>query len=203
MESSLLKKDWNEVRSFFGGETRKHSLLRYITLLLFIVAYFVYESRKLGAGNGFLVTVLTWSFFVFCTPIADAGFILAFPVRLLAGIRMLYTQLASYVVALVIVILTLLYSPGIYGATLILRLFNKILLNPFPYWIILVLSLAGTLFSIYFGDELMDVARHRDRKKYHKHLNKYKIIVTLFIIAATITIYYFLLNEMGIKIPLG
>lgn len=148
------------------------------------------------------MTILTWSFFVFCTPIADAGFILAFPVRLLAGIRMLYTQIASYIIAFFIVMLTLAYSSEIYQTTLILKLFNTILLNPYPYWIIMLLSLAGTLFSIYFGDELIDVARHKDRKKYHRHLNKYKIILTLFIIAATVTIYYFLLNQMGINIPL-
>ena len=185
-----------------GQETKRHSLLRYIILLLFIVGYFIYESGKLGAGGGFLVTILTWSFFVFCTPVADAGFILAFPIRLLVGVRMVYTQIVSYIIALIIVILTLIYQSAIYNTNLILKLFYTILLNPNPYWLIMILSLIGTLFSIYFGDELIDVSRYKERQKYHRHLNKYKIVATIFIIVLTIDLYSFLLNKIGVHIPL-
>ena len=184
MKSILLSRlfpRWSLKETYLKEETKRHSLLRYIILVFFIVVYFLYESRKLGTTNGFLVTILTWSFFIFCTPVADAGFILAFPIRLLIKVRMIYTQIVSFGIALVIVLLTLAYQPAIYNTSLILKLFYTILLNPYPYWLIIILSLVGTIFSIYFGDELMDVSHHQERRKYHRHLDKYRIVSAAFV----------------------
>lgn len=159
-------------------------------------------SLKFGTKNGFFVTVLTWSFFVFCTPIADAGFILAFPVRLLLKVRMRYTQLASFVIALFLNFYTFFFLPEEYSKTVILNLFYHILSQPFPFWGIILLSIIGTIFSIYFGDELIDVTKHSKRKKYHKHKAKYQIIVAVFVLAVTLVLYDFLLKKLGVNIPL-
>jgi len=92
--------------------------------------------------------------------------------------------------------------PSAYNSTIILKLFYHILSQPFPFWGIMILSLIGTLFSIYFGDEMVDVSSHKQRKKYHKHFNKYKVIILIFIITVTITLYRFLLEKLGVRIPL-
>lgn len=199
---SLIKKDWTAIMNFLKYETRKHSSLRYIFLFLILISYFAYSVNQYGTGKGILITVLTWSFFVFSTPIADAGFIVAFPTRLLFKVRMIYSQIAVFFIAGIINAFILVQNPHIYNSTFILKLFYKILTNPYPFWGIIILSAIGTFFSIYFGDELIDVTSHRDRKKYHKHLNKYKIIVFIFLIAMTIILYNFLLKNLGIKIPL-
>ena len=183
-------------------ETKKHTLVRYILLILFVAGYFLFTINKFGFQNGFLVSGLTWSFFVFCTPIADAGFILAFPVRLLIGIRMIYTQIFSFILAFFITIFAINYNIAIFQKTLILNLYHQILFQPFPFWIIIILSLAGTFFSIYFGDELIDVSTHKEREKYHKHVNRHKIIASLSIFLLTVVVYKFLLNRVGIDIPL-
>ena len=171
-------------------------------LFLFLLAYLFYTIHKFGLENGLWTTGLTWSFFVFCTPIADAGFILAFPVRLLIGVRMMYTQIASFFIALAITLPAIFARPVIFQKTLMLELYYRILTDPIPYWTIIILSLIGTIFSIYFGDELVDVSTHAERAKYHKHINKYKIIISLFIFFATLGVYNFLLHQTGIKIPL-
>ena len=202
MINSLIKKDWKKIKCFFECETRKHSSFRYILLFLILVSYFIYAIDKFGTSNGILVTILTWSFFVFSTPIADAGFIVAFPTRLLLKVRMIYSQIAVFFIAGIINIFVLAQNPGIYNTTFILKLFYKILTNPYPFWGIIILSAIGTFFSIYFGDELIDVTKHKDRIKYHKHLNKYKFILFLFVIVITIVLYNFLLNNLGINIPL-
>jgi len=183
-------------------ETKKHSLIKFIGLALVVIFYFVFISIKLGTGNGIFVTVLTWSFFVFCTPIADAGFLLAFPVRMLTGIRMMNTQLFSFVLAFILNLYAFFYVPSIYDSTVILSLFHNILSQPFPFWGIIVLSLIGTLLSIYFGDEMVDVSSHRQRRKYHKHFYKYQIVVFIFLIIITITLYDLLLKKLGVNIPL-
>ena len=189
-----------KVSDFLVHETKKHTLIKFIGLLLIVFAYSIFMSIKLGAEGGVLVTILTWTFFIFCTPIADAGFILAFPVRILTGVRMIYTQLFSFVLAFFINIYTFFYAPSIYNNTIILKLFYSILSEPFPFWLIILLSLVGTVLSIYFGDELIDVTHHKKREKYHKHLNKYQIIVFIFLIGFTFFLYNFLLKNLGINI---
>jgi len=183
-------------------ETKKHTLVRYFLLLTFIVIYVYYTINEFGFNNGIFVSALTWSFFVFCTPIADAGFILAFPIRVLIGVRMVYTQITSFLLALFFTLGAIIYNPMIFQNTLILKLYHQILYNPYPNWIIIVLSLFGTFFSIYFGDELMDVSAHKERSLYHQHKSKHKIIISLSIFVLTIIVYNFLLHQIGIEIPL-
>ncbi len=176
--------------------------MRLFGFLVFIVVYFFYVSLKFGAGNGFLITLLTWSFFVLCTPIADAGFILALPARLFFGLRMIYTQIIVYFIAIGINLFSLAHLNYLYNNTLVLKLFRQILTTSWPDWLIIFLSLIGTFLSIYFGDELLDVSKHSQRHKYHKHMNKYHLIVIAFIVILTIIVYNFLLKQIGINIPL-
>ena len=191
-----------KLSEYLTHETKKHSLIRFMGLVVIVIAYLVFMSMKLGTGTGIFVTIMTWTFFIFCTPIADAGFLLAFPVRVLMGFRMMYTQLLSFVLAFGINLYAYFITPSIYNETIILKLFHQILSHPFPFWGIILLSLIGTLFSIYFGDELVDVSSHSQREKYHKHLNKYQIIIFLFVMGITIILYNFLLTNLGINIPL-
>jgi len=181
-------------------ETKKSVLSRFLIILLILAIYFIFVSIRYGLNNGFMVTLLTWSFFVFCTPIADAGFLLDFPIRLITKIRMVFSEIFVWAIALIINIYALTFRKEIYQKTILLKIFKHILLNPFPFYSIIFLSALGTFLSIYFGDELIDVAKHKERKKYIKHKNKYKLIVVLFIIAVVIFFYEHLIKELGIKI---
>ena len=197
-----LTEIWKESFSFLESETKKHTFIKYVLLLIVILGYFFYAVRKYGAGNGFLVTLLTWSFFVFCTPIADAGFLIDFPVRLITKMRMIHSEMMVWSFATILNLYAYFHNSQIYTKTIILQLFHKILSHPYPFWGIIFLSAAGTFLSIYFGDELLDVSMHKERLKYIRHMNKYKIIVFAFIIAMTLLIYNFLLNNLGINLPL-
>ncbi len=202
MGLSVFKKRWKSIIKFFESETKKHVFLRYGLIALVLLMYFFYAQNKFGTGDGLLVTFLTWSFFVFCTPIADAGFLIDLPVRLITKLRMVYSEMIVWSVATILNVSVILTDPTLYDKTILLKLFYKILVNPYPFWGIIILSAIGTFFSITFGDELMDVARHKDRSKYKKHSNKHKLIIFIFIIVMTIVLYNFLLNSFGIKFPL-
>ena len=191
-----------KLSEFLVHETKKHSLLKFVNLVVVVAFYLVFMSIKLGTKTGIFATTLTWSFFVFCTPIADAGFLLAFPVRVFTGIRMIYTQLFSYILALGINLYAFFYASSIYSKSTVLNLFYHILSQPFPFWGIIIISFIGTLLSIYFGDEMIDLSSHSQREKYHKHINKYQIIVFTFVIFFTIILYNFLLKKIGLKIAL-
>lgn len=182
-------------------ETHRETLFKFIALALFLIGYFLYMSWKHEASTGFAVALLTWSFFVLCTPVADGGFILAFPVRLLFGINMSITQVVLWFVAIGLNIFMLISSSDTYDLTFLTRLLKHILTTPYPYWSILILSAMGTFLSIYFGDEMMDVTSHKDRVKHHRHGAKYRSVLVAGLSILTVVSYYYLLNSLHIVLP--
>ena len=192
-------KDYVKKSKILTHETKRVSLKRFLLLVAVIISYFIFVSIKFGLNQGFMVTILTWSFFVFCTPIADAGFLLDFPVRLITRIRMIHSEMMVWSIASLLNIFSLIFNRKIYERTILLKLLKHVLLHPFPFWAIIALSAIGTYLSIYFGDELMDVSKNKYRKKYMKHKNKYKLVLIIFIVVVIIILYDFLLKKLGIK----
>lgn len=181
-------------------ETHRETLYKFLLLLGVLILYFSYLSYEYGILTGGTVAVLTWSFFVLCTPIADAGFLLDFPIRLLFQIRMLYSEIFVWTTAISINAYALTYKPTSYDKTFLTILLKKIIMTPIPYWSIIIMSCIGTFLSIYFGDEMLDVFRHKDRTKYHEHSFKLKIIVVISLFILIFFTYYFLLDTLHIQI---
>jgi hypothetical protein len=182
-------------------QTHKESLWRFIALAFVLVAYFGFMSWKYDAATGALLALLGWSFFVLCTPVADGGFIVAFPVRLLFGTRMFTTQIAVWCLAIVVNIAAIQLVPASYEKTELTKLLFTILTTPWPYWSIIAIAAAGTGLSIWFGDEMMDVTNHADRIKQHKHGFKHRTLIVLGLGVLAVLAYYHLLTDFGIVIP--
>ncbi len=150
---------------------KSHSPYRFISLLAVLVGYFMYLSMKFDFATGGMVSALTWSFFVLCTPVADAGFLLDFPIRLLFGLKMFVTELMVWILAIIINLVMLAANPAIYDTTALTAIFKRILVTPYPYWGIIVLCGIGTFLSVYFGDEVMDKITHRGEVvPHHMHV---------------------------------
>jgi len=182
-------------------ETKKKALFKFLIIFFIVITYFVFESFHFGIQNGFFITLLTWSFFVLCTPIADGGFLIDFPVRLFTNFRMVYSEIIVWVSAISINIYAFFFRSFSYDETVLLQLFHHILSQPIPFWVIIVLSCIGTFISIKFGDELIDVVTHKQRLLYKKHKNKYKIILLIFIFLLILVLYDFLLKRLGVHMP--
>lgn len=154
--------------------------IKFILLCVILLSYFLYLSYQYDLLTGGVASLITWSFFVLCTPIADAGFLLDFPLRILFGIRMVLSEIVVWVIAIIINVFSFMYLEGIYETTLITQTMQVILTTPFPYWFVILLSGVGTFLSIRFGDELMDVLHHTDRYFYLRHHFKHEIILFIF-----------------------
>ena len=89
---------------------QRQVLTKFLLLLMLMVSYFAYLSYEYDLLTGGIAALLTWSFFVLCTPIADAGFLLDFPLRLLFGIRMIWSEMAVWGIASVINIMSLSFA---------------------------------------------------------------------------------------------
>lgn len=174
-------------------------LIKFFLLSLVLFAYFVYLSWQYDFLTGGVAALITWSFFVLCTPIADAGFLLDFPIRVLFGIRMVFSEIAVWAIAICINIFALIYFKEFYETTLITQIMKVILNTPYPYWLIIVLSGFGTFLSIRFGDELMDVLHHKDRYFYLRHHFKHEIVLFVFFLFVLFS-YYEIMLMLGITI---
>ncbi len=162
-------------------------------MLAVVVAYGAFALYKFGVQDGLAVTALTWSFFVFATPIADAGFLVGFPLRLLLGIRMLSSQIGVWVVALLMNVLALTVDSGIYSKTPLLELFHKILATPWPLWSILIISAIGTLVTIKFDDDAIDIASSKQKGRLLKE-RKRAVVINLSTFAAAVLLYVIVLT---------
>ncbi|MBN1175147.1 hypothetical protein JXA48_00740 [Candidatus Woesearchaeota archaeon] len=185
-------------------QLHKNPLVKFIAVFLIFVIYSIFSMFKFGASDGLLVGLMTWTFFVLCTPVADAGFILDLPIRVLTGIRMVYSEIIVWTIAIGSNLIVHFANPTIYERTGLLSLFQHIISHPWPFWIIIILSAGGTFLSLVFGDELMDISyEHKKEREHHKrHKHKYRMILiaTLFIII--LAVYDFLLRTLGVHIPL-
>ncbi len=179
---------------------KREGLIKFLLLLCVLLGYTGYLSWEYGFATGGLVAALTWSFFVLCTPVADAGFLLDFPVRLITGLRMFFCELIVWTIAISLNLSALYFSPQSYENTFLTSLLHKILTTPWPYWSIIILCACGTFLSIKFGDEMMDVIAHKDRKYHHKHGFKHQLIALAALALLIIWAYYHLIAMLGIEI---
>lgn len=171
--------------------------IKFILLCLILFSYFFYLTYQYDLLTGGVTSLITWSFFVLCTPIADAGFLLDFPLRVLFGIRMVLSEIVVWAIAVLINIFSLIYFREFYETTFVTQTMNVILTTPFPYWLVILLSGIGTFLSIRFGDELMDVLHHKDRHFYFNHHFKHEIILFIFFILVLFG-YYEIISTLGI-----
>lgn len=183
----------------FADKHTREQLIRYLLLLGVLAGYFGYMSYHYGLATGGMSAALTWSFFVLCTPVADAGFLLDFPVRLLTGLRMLLSEIMVWILAFLLNAYAYFFQPGAYEVSALLRVFHHILETPLPNWGIIVLCMAGTFLSVFFGDEIFDVASHKDREKYHAHGFKWKLVAVFAFFGLILVAYTHLIETMGIE----
>lgn len=181
-------------------ETKKEVLTRFTLVLLVFVTYFVFVAYEYGAKEGLWIAWLTWSGFVLGTPIASAGFLVDFPMRMITGIRMLFSEMMVWTVAISLNLYALTFQSHIYQTNTLLKIFHQILIHPIPYWTIIAVSALGTFISIHFGDELLDKRKHHERIFYHRHRNKYRFILFSFLFIFVLIIYHMAMQQLGVKL---
>lgn len=202
MGTRLLAKRRPGRKDIFRHETKREIMTKFLLVSGIFLAYLLFISAKYGIRQGFLVSALTWSFFVLCTPVADAGLLLDLPLRLITRIRMVFLEILVWIVAISLNLYAFFLYPEIYGKTKLLMLFGHIIESPLPFWSIILISAIGTFVSIRFGDELLDKAKHRQRSLYRSDQGRYRLILMAGIFVGTFILYDFLLKELGIEVPL-
>lgn len=191
-----------QLKQFKQHETKKHTLIKFFLLIAIFVWYFIFITQKYSVQDSLFLTLLTRSFFVLCTPVADAGFLIDFPIRLVTKIKMIFSEILVWIIAISLNTYAFFITPEIYTKTKILIFFKHILESPYPFWSIIIISMIGTFVSIKFWDELMDKASHKDRDFYHKHKKIYIIIIMVFLFGISFILYDIILKKFGINLSM-
>jgi hypothetical protein len=113
---------------------------------------------------------------------------------------MVYSELIVWTIALSLNIYFFAYHSAFYNSTIITRAIHQIFSHPYPDWIIIILSAGSTFLSLYFGDELLDVVFHKNRKKYFKYNKWYRFIVVIFVVFLLVFLYRNFLHLFNIEI---
>lgn len=177
-----------------------HGLKKFIVLLIIFFAYAIFVMFKFGVADGLAVTLLTWAFFVTCTPIADAGFILDFPIRLVTGLKMLYSEIIVWVLAIIIILYNLSFNSDVFESFEVLSIFKEIVTTPWPLWGIVIVSGIGTFLSIYIADQIYSMVQ---AKRHHKHIQKMqlrRLFVEVIMFITVLGIYFMMLSLTHISI---
>ena len=175
---------------------KRKSVIKFVLLLAVLVGYFVYLSYEYDIATGSVGALLSWSFFVLCTPIADAGILLDLPIRLLFGIRMVFSELVVWSVAGLINILTFWQAESYYDTTTLTHMLHTILTTPMPYWWIICLSMIGTFLSLMIGDTVVDITGHKGHGRLLNAQSIIKLGVFVSLFVALLVGYYFLIMQL-------
>lgn len=180
-------------------ELKKNNWFRFGVLCLILVMYFLYITYKYDAVTGGVSSLLLWSLFVLCTPIADGGFLLDFPLKILFNIKMFTSEIFVWGIAIISNLIIINFYPDYYNKTTLTKLLYLILSNPYPYWSIILLSGIGTFLSVHFGDEVIDGVQNHNAQRKQRHKNKYHMVLSLTVIIIIVFLYYELLDTLHLE----
>ena len=196
----MIAKNTIHPKHLVEHETKRHVFIKFLILLGILLVYTAYLSYKYGFATGGLLAVISWSFFVLCTPISDAGMLINFPMRVLFKVRMWITESVVWGLAILINVYAVLVTPDIYQNSLLGHIFYGILTQPYPYWSIIILSFFGTFLSVHFADELLDYVKYHEVKKTLKHRIIFEGVVMISIFVLILSTYSILLQKLGVDI---
>ncbi|MFH1393605.1 MAG: hypothetical protein ABIH29_01875 [Candidatus Micrarchaeota archaeon] len=178
---------------------KKSKITKFLLVLGTLAVFLMFMLNKYGFEQGLEITLLVWTFFVLCTPLAAADLLLDVPLRLLSETRMIYSHAIVWFVALAINLGAMHFAPGLYEATPILSLLYHILTNPVPYWGLVGLCLIGTFLSLEVADEVVDEVEDKMEARHHRHHSMLHFFILAALIAGVLIIYDSLLGEMGME----
>lgn len=179
---------------------KSHHMRKFLILCFLMGGYTLYLCLKYDVQQGGISSILTWSFFVLCTPIADAGFLLDFPIRLLMRVPMIISEIFVWALAILVNIVGVYFFADYYQTTELTQIFYHILVTPIPYWSIILLSGVGTFLSLYFGDVVLDSLPKDPARPFYQRLHLKNLMPLLLLFIAIIVLYYFLLQKMDIHL---
>lgn len=145
----------DSIRIFFKNIQNLKGFYKFIIILGIFIFYFIYVASLFGIRDGLSITLLTWAFFVFFTPITDSDILFNFPMKVITNIDMQYTELFVIILGSLIIGSYYIIDVNIFNKTTHTTLIKKIIEHPeFISISIIGLSLFGSLLAAYLENNI-------------------------------------------------
>ena len=131
----------------------KFQALKFSITCLLLVWYYGYLVGEFGLAVATQSILLTWTFFILCTPSTNGGIIIDIPFHVITGKRMLYSEIGIWCCALIYNIFMYHFYPAIYFKNPITDLLHQVLSRPWPYWLIIGICFLGTVYTLLVSDD--------------------------------------------------
>jgi hypothetical protein len=126
----------------------KFQKIRFISFLSFFALISLNLMWHSGFKMGVLLGFLTWSFYVLCIPLSNNAIITTSVLNLFTSNAVRYAKFIPWIVAIFLNIIICIFVPYAYLMSATTFLLYRILSNPWPYWIILITSSLGGIYSV-------------------------------------------------------
>lgn len=162
------------------------NLVSFVTAVSITLAYAIAAIFYYGFVDGLSVTAITWCFFIFATPVANASILLDLPLRLVTQLPMVHIQIYVYLFALFLVFYHIFAKSHLFDLHPHHRILYQMFTRPFSdYGLLLVVCAIGTVATLQIGDGFMDyimAKKKMTRKEKHLFLIVCLCFVTYFIL---------------------
>ena len=111
---------------------------------IFLTGYQIWFK---GLESGLHIGILIWSLYILCIPVAHGRFVFGVPIFLLSNIKV-YPELFLWVLAAIINILTLFFTPSIYQEAIATHFLYVLISNAY-YYPIFAFSFFASLYRTY------------------------------------------------------
>ena len=122
-------------------------IIRFILLFSLFILRLKNLVIEHGGTEGLYISLLEWSFFVICLPVARGTIIFGFLLSKTKYTKFIIPEMISWSTALAINFFSLLQVPNIYFSSTITHLLYHILTNPMPYIIIPTMCCIATFYT--------------------------------------------------------
>ncbi len=160
----------------------RHLLFLFATIILL----FFYPCVMFGFWRGIMIGLLTWSLYILCFPATHGNYIIGSWLRFV-GMKSVRTEPYMLMFAVLINLVSLVLFQYLYVSTFFTRLLWRIITKPNPYWLMIAISLIGTLY--YYLVDLPAGTVHR----YQRH---HVIIRNLLVLVGIISFFFFIWNDL-------
>ena len=126
--------------------TQKFRLIFFLTFFSLIGLNLTWQC---GLQRGLLLTFLTWSFYILCLPLSNNAVITTAILRPFSRDAVRYAKFIPWAIALVLNVIVYIFVPYAYLMSATTFLLYRIIANPWPYWLIIITSGLGGLYSVY------------------------------------------------------
>jgi hypothetical protein len=164
VRSRLAPPEW---LSFLLAIIMNHSTKFYFFWLFFylfisslFMTRFIYMN---GIISGTRIFLLVWSLYILCIPGGHGQLIVGLPMQLIKH-KNVCTESLFWPAAALINLITYLVAPSMYLQTPTTGLLYRIISQPNPYWLIILISLIGTSYNGFSKESYFDTVNTTHKK---------------------------------------